>query len=355
MDAINHYKKFFHRHEEFTNKLCVLFHDLLNHRKINFHVLEKRTKTIRSFEEKIQNKKYVDPYNEVTDLSGIRIILYYQDDINEIIRIIKHEFLIDEPNSSYQNIFQNPNQFGYNSTHIVIQLSSDRAKLPEWNSCINLKAEIQIRTVLQHAWASISHVLQYKSKEDIPPKLQRQLFRLSGLFELADEEFLSIRNRHIDLLNKVNKIKNIENSDINIDLITIEKYLEGSELVLQLFDLALERGFEDDQSVSDDIKSKFVKYSELVTYCHIFNVYKINYLHNILLDNQKGAKFFFDRLLEGNKKRHSEEVAWRIDKEFIIILLLIKEFSSSIKIDTLVENGWSADIAKDVIASAKTK
>ena len=48
--------------------------------------------------------------------------------------------------------------------------------------------EIQIRTVMQHAWAEIEHDLGYKSKEDIPDKYRRQFSILAGLIELADDK-----------------------------------------------------------------------------------------------------------------------------------------------------------------------
>ena len=67
----------------------------------------------------------------------------------------------------------------------------------------NLNAEIQIRTVLQHSWASISHELEYKKITKSRSILQRKLFRLASLIELADEEFKSTRDQHNELIGKI--------------------------------------------------------------------------------------------------------------------------------------------------------
>jgi len=62
--------------------------------------------------------------------------------------------------------------------------------------------------VLQHAWASISHALQYKQEQDVPTVSRRKLFRLSALLELADEEFLSLRKEQTEVtLSSSRKIK----------------------------------------------------------------------------------------------------------------------------------------------------
>jgi hypothetical protein len=61
------------------------------------------------------------------------------------------------------------------------------------NGSAELCAEIQVRTVLQHAWAAIDHRLNYKRANEIPVELKRQLFRISALLEVADDQFESVR------------------------------------------------------------------------------------------------------------------------------------------------------------------
>jgi len=56
-----------------------------------------------------------------------------------------------------------------------------------------LICEIQVRTVLQDAWATIAHHLSYKQESHVPPQLRRKLNALSASFETADDQFERIR------------------------------------------------------------------------------------------------------------------------------------------------------------------
>src|SRR5262249_19774054 len=58
----------------------------------------------------------------------------------------------------------------------------------------DLVAEIQVRTVLQHAWAEIQHDIQYKSVTTIPVAIRRRFMALAGLLEIADREFQAIQD-----------------------------------------------------------------------------------------------------------------------------------------------------------------
>ena len=65
----------------------------------------------------------------------------------------------------------------------------ERMVLRENKAFEGLKCEIQIRSVLQHAWAEIEHDLGYKSELTIPKEVRRSFSRLAGLLELGDKEF----------------------------------------------------------------------------------------------------------------------------------------------------------------------
>lgn len=55
-------------------------------------------------------------------------------------------------------------------------------------------AEIQVKTILQHAWAEIEHDIQYKSIETAPTSIKRRFMALAGLLEIADREFQAIQD-----------------------------------------------------------------------------------------------------------------------------------------------------------------
>ena len=112
--------------------------------------MESRAKTVESFKGKVEreDKDYTDPLNEITDLSGVRIISYYNSDVDEISNLIRREFEIDEKNSVDKRKIDEEDRFGYQSSHLVVSLSDSRQDLFEWSAFKGLRAEIQVRTVL---------------------------------------------------------------------------------------------------------------------------------------------------------------------------------------------------------------
>ena len=60
------------------------------------------------------------------------------------------------------------NQFGYLSIHEIVELQKEWLKVPTLAPFKELKCEIQIRTLVQHAWSEASHMFQYKNEADVP-------------------------------------------------------------------------------------------------------------------------------------------------------------------------------------------
>lgn len=188
-------------HDGLTMKVEQLLQALLNDEGIRYSI-ESRTKIFDSLKDKIVRKNIQNIREELTDLSGLRIILYYKSDIEKVEEIIKSNFLIDNSNSIDKATLLEINEFGYLSVHYIAKINAQRANLPEWKIYKDLKMEIQVRTILQHAWASISHEISYKKKQDLPRELGRKLSILAGLFELADDQFEIIKNENGLILNQ---------------------------------------------------------------------------------------------------------------------------------------------------------
>lgn len=142
----------------------------------------------------MERKVYSAP-DEVTDLAGVRLVTYYNDDAVRLADIVRSEFAIDEAVSVDKASELEVGEFGYRSIHLVVALSDPRKALAEWRAFASMRAEIQIRSVLQHAWAAISHKLDYKAAIEAPLAMRRPLFQLSALLELADEQFAALRDR----------------------------------------------------------------------------------------------------------------------------------------------------------------
>jgi hypothetical protein len=176
-------------------------------------------------------------------LVGLRIILYYPSDVDEVCAIWREQFSVDESSSVDKRAELASDQFGYSSVHLVCRLSEGRRTLAEWSPFESTCCEVQVRTVLQHAWASISHALQYKHESDVPTQFKRRLNRLAGLLELADAEFLSLKQTHKIAAVKVQERILKHDFEVGLDSISLAQYLPKSELVKQLCVLARKAGF----------------------------------------------------------------------------------------------------------------
>ncbi|MFS0934499.1 GTP pyrophosphokinase family protein [Enterococcus casseliflavus] len=193
----------------------------------NISSISSRIKSKNSLKNKIDNKqkkmnkssyKY-NRLNDITDVCGLRICTIYSDDVDKISNIIENEFFVDRENSIDKRSTLEPDKFGYLSVHYIVSLSKNRAKLTEYERFKDFKFEIQIRSILQNTWAEIEHDLGYKSEKGIPQSIKRDFSRLAGLLEIADKEFINIRNSLNEYTNKVTKkiqsATDIESIDIN--------------------------------------------------------------------------------------------------------------------------------------------
>lgn len=194
-----------------------------------------RLKERGSLSDKLQrtDKNYSN-LEDVTDIAGVRITTYFADDVDKIAACIAREFDVDWDNSTNKKEVLDPDRFGYLSWHHVVSWSSNRAALPEYRMFAGLKAEIQTRSVLQHAWAEIEHDLGYKNGLAVPRGYSRRLSRLAGLLELADQEFENIRDGLEDYRRDIPGRIEDDPQGVEIDKDSLIAYRESSPLVAQM-------------------------------------------------------------------------------------------------------------------------
>jgi putative GTP pyrophosphokinase len=168
---------------------------ILRSKSIVPHSITSREKDPEELREKITRDGEVpdDPLNCINDLAGVRIIAYFKSDVDKIVPLIEKEFKVDQTCSSDKRLSSDPAHFGYASVHFVVKFRSEMLKLPEYALFDKMKCEIQVRTILQHAWAEIEHDIVYKSPAEIPFRVRRRFACLAGLLEIADREFESLR------------------------------------------------------------------------------------------------------------------------------------------------------------------
>ena len=181
---------------QFTERLRSLISEIIASTGIEVHSIAGRTKARSSLARKLTRRevRYAN-IGDITDICGIRIITYFEDDVDKVASAIESEFDIDADNSVDKRVLLDPDRFGYLSLHYVVSLPSRRSDLLEYRKFQGLKAEIQVRSILQHAWAEIEHDLGYKTAMGVPREIRREFSRLAGMLEIADREFTGIRDR----------------------------------------------------------------------------------------------------------------------------------------------------------------
>lgn len=209
---------------------------ILHTSEINVNSITSRLKDKESLKGKIDKKgnKY-SSISDITDIVGVRIITYFSEDVDKVAEIIEKEFDIDRENTIDKRDALGDDKFGYCSLHYVVRMSKQRLKLREYSAYKDLKCEIQIRSVLQHAWAEIEHDIGYKSAITIPKEIRRKFSRIAGLLELADKEFNEIRTSLHEYENKAsNNIDKEDFIDNDIDAVILETLVKHNPDIIEL-------------------------------------------------------------------------------------------------------------------------
>lgn len=221
------YKEEYEKYDTFRQKVEMLIRELLTIENTKYHKIESRTKIIESLEKKIvdKNNKY-NIISDITDIIGLRIITYFEDDVDRVASIIEKEFIIDIENSIDKRILET-NKFGYRSLHYVVNLNDHRQELSEYKRFKNIKFEIQIRSILQHAWAEIEHDMGYKGIDTVPASFKRNFSMIAALLEMADRDFINLKNKSEEYKKTVSdEIKN-NPEYVDINIASLRSYLNS--------------------------------------------------------------------------------------------------------------------------------
>src|SRR5215813_7789445 len=186
-------------YELFADEISRILNESFNTLSLKCQSIGGRAKSVDSFDNKCRKTKddgtlkYIDPLNEITDLAGVRIIVYTLKDLERAAKFLEEHFSVRERKNIGEERFDQ-GAFGYQSIHYLVSLSDARASLPDFSKYKGLICEVQVRTVLQHAWAEIEHDVQYKTTSELPRTMRKKFLSLAGLLEIADREFQSIQD-----------------------------------------------------------------------------------------------------------------------------------------------------------------
>ena len=181
----------------------------LKSRRIFVSNVESRIKSLESGLEKSQKRKedgtlkYTDPKTQIMDYAGVRVVTYLMSDMEYIGNIITDHFDSDKENFTNKAEGLGADKVGYLSTHYIVSLKKDAVGKTDYDDLKALKCEIQVRTVLQHAWAQNFHDRQYKLRgakieEDarVPEVLARKTNLIAGNLELLDRDIVGLAQEY---------------------------------------------------------------------------------------------------------------------------------------------------------------
>ena len=222
-EIVNEFNEKYHYYELLDQKVTEILTEIVEENDFFILPIMHRIKSKDSLTHKVQKKKnVVHKLNDLGDVCAFRIIAYFEDDIDRIGEAISKRLNIEEIVDKRKAL--EATQFGYLSLHYICTLKSEDLPDP---ACDGILFEIQMRTVLQHAWAEIEHDLGYKSAYGVPAPIRRNFSKVASLLEVADNEFIRLRDSSNAYNEEVRtKIVNGTANNLLLDHVSLYKYME---------------------------------------------------------------------------------------------------------------------------------
>lgn len=182
-----HYKAYAEALERVLRNACAL--------SVPEAIVQSRPKGLSSFAEKCIRKfdKYgEDAIHRMTDLCGARVIVHTLEQVKAVRLFIEAGFRIIERDD--KGLLLGETTFGYRDMHYLVKLNPDRATAigftaEESRKIGNRIAEVQVRSLVQHAWADILHDRMYKAPLRLSPEAKRTGALLAAIMEDGDRTF----------------------------------------------------------------------------------------------------------------------------------------------------------------------
>lgn len=173
-------------YKDYANTIKFILETLLANNSFHYQVVSARDKEAESLEQKLRDNPKLQNLHglaELDDLAGCRVIFYLDSDMQRFIEHIYKEF----------SVIKNIPKFSpddYNAHHLVVHLNKDRLNLTEYSKFTGLRCEIQLTTVLYHAWSEMAHDITYKSRKELSDFDQ-------PAFESLKKQFSDVMQNHI--------------------------------------------------------------------------------------------------------------------------------------------------------------
>jgi len=338
------YGKIFNTYHSHLVHFTQQLQNLLSENKLNF-TIKHRVKTFEGYFEKLVRLHNSNDPVILTDILGIRIICPFLEDIDRVKQILISNFSVLEEESKGEN--HSFKEFGYDSTHLLIGIKnySKLAELPYFQGVF----EIQLRTILQDAWAEVEHELIYKASLSVLTEpIRRKMAALNASLNLSDIIFQEIRDFQKEIQKRRKKrgerleAKLLENENLKmLDPLTITNETERDTLTKSIKPKSqLEKLIFDalDAHSNSDFKEAISIYSHILKAKPSNHVRSIIYNHRgmayFALSNYKLAINDFSKAISFNNRNisalNNRGLTYRILEEYEMAIV---DFSNSLEIN----------------------
>jgi ppGpp synthetase/RelA/SpoT-type nucleotidyltranferase len=297
---LKRYDKMLPIYKEMVEVMQEVFDNEIENKEYRLQSTNFRIKTKGSLSKKIHDKgrKY-QRLSDITDIVGVRVVTFMEDQVDIAAEKIKDFFIVDEKNTIDKRKALDPRSFGYMSLHYVVSFPPEE----KYKKFRGIRFEIQIRSLLQHTWATIEHDLGYKSRIGIPDELIRSFSRVASLLELADKEFVNIKQDLIKYEEKIHEsIKMGKNmpSDSPLNNITIRYFMENNITLNNLFTQTLA-----ELNLKEETRQEAPV--EIIKLLNYFKLKRIGDLETILQTKKREIIFVSNKLVQETRENTMEK------------------------------------------------
>lgn len=143
-----------------------------------------------------RGKSYSEPFDEIEDKVGVRIVVLVTEEIRVVERAIKScsKWVCNMARDFEEERAQRPIVFDYQSLHYIVR-TAEKFNHNGVDIAVNTACEIQVRTILQHAYSELTHDTIYKPSVQAKPDVKRAAAKSMALIEATDDYFMQVRER----------------------------------------------------------------------------------------------------------------------------------------------------------------
>jgi putative GTP pyrophosphokinase len=169
--------------------------------------IKTRIKTPKSIIKKLKKKEldvtYANMVNNLNDVAGIRIICPFIPDIYRLVEMFENTEDIKVVRK--RDYIKEPKKSGYSSYHLIVLVPVSFS-----TGTIEIKAEIQIRTIAMDFWASLEHKIKYKYENEVPKNVSKELIECSKMINKVDRRMSKLGRNTIKQFSDSYEVNNKE-------------------------------------------------------------------------------------------------------------------------------------------------